>query len=135
MKVGREAEGRFKGIMTLFIDASEVMDCIKIEETVKQYNIGHIYISDRENTLDYSTVHALFADDMVTLDVTEVRDEELYDNITIILTLPHSYWDSIKNMRSTDQIKFHSHNRDVKCVTMQSFVTTDPSEFLGDIEI
>jgi len=131
-KLGLEVEGRLRGVKTLFIGASEI-------EAAKAYlslnPISHVYISDPENTLNYVVAGWLFADSLVTLDVTAVRAEVRPTNVMVILTMPHSYWDSVERLRPDDQIKFHSEGRNVLCAPVRNFVPTQPIEFLGDIEL
>lgn len=137
MKIGIEAEGRLRGILTLFASAEEFTDSYGVLfNHARNYGIAHIYISDRDNILDYETVGKYFVPPyFITLDVTEVRAGPRPTNMTIILTMPHEHWESVERLRPDDQIKFHSTNRDVLMTTARTLVPTSPIEFCGDKEL
>ncbi len=134
-KIGIEVEGRLRGVKTLFCSADELVDRAKIISYAASKGITHVYVSDRNNTLDYVMLGWMFSDCLVTLDVTEVRQGVRPTNVTVILTMPHSYWESVSRLRPDDQIKFHSEGREVLCASVRNFVPTQPIEFLGDEEI
>jgi hypothetical protein len=136
MKIGVEAEGRLRGVQTLFVDAIDVIyNLAKVKAALKDNAISHIYVSDRNNTLDYSFLGQHLEGYLITLDVTAVTPRPRPTNVTIILTMPYEYWQSVQMLRFTDQIKFHSEDRNVLCAAVQSFVATQPIEFAGDIEL
>lgn len=137
MKVGVEAEGRLKGVRTLFVNASDVTDNIgRISAIMERHQLSHIYISDRDNVLDYSTLGNLFRHVLVTLDVTTVASSKVRPkNVTIMLTLPYDLWQSVAALGNDDQVKFHSPEREVMCISARHFVYTSPSDFAGDVEV
>ena len=140
MKIGVEVEGRLRGIKTLFMDASEgYCKAIDVLASEAGRGIGHIYISDPENTLSYRIVSNVFMGFHVTLDVTEVKEYCSRDNITLMLRIDkcpqNRIFDSIKYLRSDlDQIKIE-RDRQVVILPMSCALTTEPHEFEGDIEI
>lgn len=144
MKIGIEVEGRLRGVHTLFVSAEYILhNAHTVQIALRDHSIQHLYISDRENRIRYSSLED-WSHVLITLDITKYRrdlnDTQTAlvvppDNVTIILTLPYSYWDSIAFLRPTDQVKFHSDSRHVLCAPIQNFVRTEPSEFLGDQEI
>lgn len=140
MKYGIEVEGRMRGVPTLFVDASEIntmSGLVFVLENLDDKGIRHLYVSDRDNTMDPDIVgnHATFHGIQVTLDVTALAKPVTATNITVILTMPHSFWASVNNLGADDQIKFHSINRDVLCATKRVFVPTSPAEFEGDVPL
>lgn len=136
-KIGTEVEGRLRGVLTLFVDAEEVLSSPSaLINHAKNYGITHIYISDRINVLDYEAVGSLLPQPyLVTLDVTVVSSKPRPTNMTLILTLPHAYWRSVECLRPDDQIKFHSVDRNVLMTTARTLVPTSPIEFCGDQEL
>lgn len=137
-KLGIEVEGRLRGVPTLFTDAIAMArdgGADKVMTAMRQHEVTHVYISDRLNVLDYQQVGRWFGGYQVTLDVTKVAKQLRPANVTIILTLPHEYWESVANLGPQDQVKFHSEDRHVLCATMHSFVPTHPSEFEGDTDL
>lgn len=136
MKLGKEVEGRLRGVPTLFVDAYEVLNALaNVKHTIWQYSVQHVYISDHSNILDYNAVGAEFADKLITMDVTNIKAEPRPQNVTFILTMPHDFWASVQRLAPDDQIKFHSEHRDVLCASVRSFVPTQPIEFIGDQEL
>ncbi len=136
MKYGIECEGRLRGLPTLFVSAAELQANEQgVHAAMLDRNLTHVYVSDRDNILDYTSLGTTFQDKIVTLDVTKVTSNSIPSNITIMLTLPYDYWESIQNLRFDDQIKFHSPNRDVLCATVRDFAYTNHTEFLNDQDL
>lgn len=132
MKIGIEVEGRLRGVKTLFCGPQDVAAA---KAYLAANPLTHVYISDRDNTLDYVMVGWSFPACLVTMDVTSVREGVRPTNVTLILTLPHSHWDNVARLRADDQVKFHSVDREVLCATARNFVPTQPAEFLGDVAV
>ncbi|OYU12209.1 MAG: hypothetical protein CFE38_08945 [Comamonadaceae bacterium PBBC1] len=87
MHIGSAKQGHHMGVATLFLEACEVMEAIEIEAWVTQHQLRHIHINDPDNSLDYSTVHALFADDQVTLAVTQITQDNPYTHHLQVLLM------------------------------------------------
>jgi len=137
MKIGLEAEGRLKGIKTLFIEAHESF--LKALEVLKDKGIGHIYISDQRNLLSYAEITYVFRDYHVTLDITRVKDDWIGDNISIMfrvdLCLKEAIYNSILNLKSErDQIKIEK-DRHVFVFPMNCAMIAIPDDFAGDVEV
>ena len=132
-KIGVEVEGRLRGVPTFFIDAEE-LDASAVAKFIN-LGVSHIYISDRYNTLNYNEVGHAFEGYLVTLDVTAVKEVSRPTNVTLMLSMPHGYWDSVQRLRPDDQVKFHSEDRNVLCVSARNLVATQPIEFLADREL
>ena len=141
MKIGIEVEGRLRGIKTLFITAGndDVRTAIDVLYSDAGRGIGHVYISDPENTLSCRIISNVFMGFHVTLDVTEVKDYCPRDNISIMFRIDKcpqdKIYDSINNLRlDLDQVKVE-RDRNVIIFPMRSALITSPAEFEGDIEI
>jgi hypothetical protein len=126
-KIGIEVEGRFKGIKTLFIQAEEFDDALRIPR-----ECNHIYISDNENTLDLSAEEwdAWTERWLITVDVTDVC-ETPRPGLNIMLRIDHpSFW----YLKPTDQIKFEQ-DKNVWTIPVESMYRTFPEDFEGDIQL
>lgn len=133
MKLGIECEGRLKGIVTLFADASTPLPDIK-RAAAHSGIIQHIYISDNDNTLDYAEVGECFNDSYVTLDVTKVKGKRPR-NISLMFRVTENWsFDDITQLTEYDQVKFES-NRHVVVFPMTASIKTKPEDFEGDKEL
>jgi hypothetical protein len=143
MKYGIEVEGRLRGVKTLFMDANEpvqkVLDFLYSDEG---RGIGHIYICDHENTLNYRQVAYLFKGFHVTLEVSKVEGPELRlgtENLSIMFRIDlcptKAIYKSISLLSSLfDQVKIEKDKK-VYVFPFSSVITTLPNEFEGDVEI
>lgn len=129
MKIGIECEGEFQGQRTLFIDASEFKDMVKIEKlpAVKQ-----IYICDHQNVLNLydgdlawlATVEGY----RITVERLQFEAAPFYINIMLVID-SDSFW----NLRGQDQVKF-SKDLNVYAIQKKSMSYTSPIEFTSDVE-
>lgn len=140
MKIGREVEGRLKGIKTLFLDAEHIEKARTFLDQGDNAVLQHLYISDQSNTLDYHTVSDIFPEHLVTMDITEVLYDspiDLPENVVLMLRVKggtQEIFENVERMRTTDMIKIE-HQRKVYCFTVGNAVVTFPREFEQDIEI
>lgn len=129
MKVGIEVEGRLRGVRTLFCSASDNINKAVGEAILN--GIGHVYVSDNDNTLSYQ-VFGDYPDILFTLDITCVQNIPRPSNVTLMLRLPG--FEDVSALKADDQIKFE-HNRTVLVASVNSLVRTNPDEFENDIEV
>lgn len=133
MRVGLEVEGRLRGVRTLFLDASELS--VNVNTVAKASGVTHIRIRDLQNELNYFRINAFIeASFLITLDVTAVFAPPP-PNIGIVLTMPYTYWQSLKHLRLTDQVRFHDQKRKTMVVSLRHFDPTQPEEFDYDQEL
>jgi hypothetical protein len=137
MKIGIEVEGRLRGVKTLFIGAAELEleGPSGIRAKMMAHNVTHLYVSDHNNVVDYETLGLSFYSLLVTLDVTRVKPGPRPQNVSIMLTLPYEFFIDVDRLAADDQVKFHSVDRDVLCVSARHLVRTQPIEFCGDVEV
>jgi hypothetical protein len=157
VKIGNEAEGRFKGLYTLFLTAKEArifFNFKSLKERIlsssrlfSDHNIDrirHVYISDHGNMFGPKESCLFFWADMkmpVTLERTEIKDRLYYPkNVHMMLAIEDkgktntAFWE----LAPTDQIKFSApkgHAHQVFCVTKENMSLTNPEDFDGDITL
>ena len=146
MHIGKEVEGRLKGVLTLFMGAQEALEFFNyksLKEAVanKEYhsmidNIRHVYVSDPDNVIS-PTANCLVMWDSFNMPVTiEVNifnyNRILYpDNVSFFLNLPTS---DFYMLNANDQIKFDI-KRSVYTAHVATMQQTNPHEFENDIEL
>jgi hypothetical protein len=139
-KLGIEVEGRFKGLLTLFLDAGELTEDNeeKILSVLKRnLRIQQVYISDLENTLLLGVkklkpfLKKLSDLVFITVETKHLGKAPLPFYLNIMLAVEHpSFW----NLRPTDQVKF-SQGQKVFAIPVESMYKTEPSDFVDDINI
>lgn len=130
MKLGLEAEGRLKGLPTLFLTAEEFCSA-RWEDLPPLPRIHLLYISDHGNMLrPKHTAFELWRDYPITLEVTKVDRRDLYPpNVTFMLCIES---ESVWRLAPTDQIKFSSDFQYVKSVAVENMSHTSPEDFRAD---
>lgn len=141
MKIGLEVEGRYKGIMSLFVNADEIIPSFDKDSDIRKsldklldlHSIKQIYISDHENILNLTSKSLLireFGSYILTVERT-IAPKVCDSRIKIILTIDsYSFW----NLRDTDQIKFSKDNH-VYCIPKEAMIKTHPDDFKGDCTV
>lgn len=149
MHVGKEVEGHYQGVRTLFIAHFELKEALaRWPECHDQYEVTHLYIMDHGN--------ALTKEDLASLrEFMEFLDSSL-ERVTIeVMSLPLgidrlprvNYMVSVEidprflgfaypssPFVDGDQIKF-TKNLFVACAKASDFVITQPGCFADDIEV
>jgi len=128
MKIGIEVEGQFKGLPMIFCEADEI-GCA-ITEALDR-GVDHLYISDKENKLDYDLTGMQIAPLVATVEVTKVTGPRP-NNVMLMLRDP-SYAE-VEKLSVFDQIKFERDRR-VFVFPMAACHHTYPDDFAGDKEI
>jgi len=130
MKRGIECEGEFQGLDTLFIDASEYSELLKLKVLPK---CKQIYICDHNNVLDLFDPDLAFMSlvegKRITVERTEFFKAPFCVNIMLVVN-SESFW----NLRGQDQIKF-SNDLNVYAIQKKTMPYTAPVEFSSDIEL
>lgn len=145
MKIGTEVEGRFKGLLTLFLDADEAIAFFNRPSLVKAVDdpmvkemipkVRHIYISDHGNKLSPDEACITKWGELgfvVCIERTHVYNMDTWPPyVSIMLVIESSsFW----NLRNIDQVKF-TLNKLVACAPVESMIATRPEDFANDIEI
>lgn len=132
MKYGIECEGMLKGLPTVFCEAFEID---RAAAYARGKGITHVYVSDRQNDLDYDQVGATLQGLQVTLEVTAAKGNRP-DNVALMLNCNRTFsaYVQVSQLAAKDQIKFE-HNRNVIVLPMSEAIFTEPKDFDGDIEI
>lgn len=139
MKYGIEVEGRLKGVPTIFVGADEfVTDPDSIYKAMRDHSVSHLYISDPDNIVPYTTD---FGKILVTLDMTRVRYDNTRRPANVLLMLridpaQKQGWEfaDLVLLRDGDQIKFE-RNQFVFVFPWSARIATNPSEFVDDITL
>lgn len=140
MKLGKEVEGRLKGLRTVFMTADEAINIFggkgPITVNVTKHdlaaigNVQAIYISDHGNVL---TPDSVVFNEIRTLDlVTSIERTAVNDfwpdDICVLLTIESpSFW----YLKDTDQVKF-SYEQNVRSVVLENMTVTNPEDFRDD---
>jgi len=136
MKYGIEAEGRLKGVPTIFCDANALRDGNGVQtvySALKKHLVSHLYVSDEQNTLDYKVLADTFPSTLITIEVTVAqRCPARPNNITLMVRNPK--YSDLCFMKNTDQLKFEE-DRNVFVFPMGAAVCTEPSDFNNDLDI
>lgn len=133
MHIGKEVEGRFRNIKTLFMNAQELMDNFQdlISFLEKNRNVSQVYVSDHQNTLDLNNcweLAELSKGVTVTVEVTAlINDVPEYVNVILFIDRPDFIY-----LNNTDQVKFEPVEKHVLTVTVENMTCTLPNEFKGD---
>jgi len=133
MKIGKEVEGRFRGIPTLFMNASEFLNPKKADKAERYFHMcRQVYISDLRNVIRLNRDLRLkkWAKDMiVTVEVSHLPIVPP-DDVNIILQLAVD--PAFRHLRLDDQIKIESEKLRVYTVTVRQMVESYPSEYEDD---
>ena len=138
-KIGREVEGqRNLGLRTLFVSADEyVQKFQEILNLVEKEPIEHIYISDHEGTIQFSSVKPDVLAKLrvhVTVEVKSIKhDYPHWVGIMLNITDGTSI-EQLDRLRYNDEIKV-SVGLDVWCWNKRDAVRTRPADFDEDIEV
>jgi hypothetical protein len=134
MKIRIEAEGRLKGLRTLFMEAEEC-DLMTLQAAVLRTSnvaIHQIYISDLANKFPLAAkwLEPIAREFVITVERTELT-QSCPDYINIVLRiLNQEFW----RLKKTDQIKFET-GLAVKMFTVEQAICTLPKEYKGDTEV
>ncbi len=139
MKIGNEVEGAFRGIKTLFCQASELPAFLARKDAlINQYGLHHLYVSDWFKLLTQLQYDQLSAIGMpVTIEVTAIPSRARLSNIRYMVAVevdPVELGFFSNHSRHLDQIKFTT-NQHVATARMSDFNTTIPADFMSDVEI
>lgn len=146
MKFGRECEGRFKGIESLFIQATEAIELftdgypvtrLKQADMERLSKVKHVYISDHKGLIKHNDacLDVWFDDNMpVTIEVCTIPPlRQLYpENVSFMVRIDvkRDFW----KLEPTDQVKF-TREKVVMCTTIEALVKTEPDDFRNDVTI
>lgn len=137
MKIGKEVEGRLKGLDTLFMSAQDFVEKANsfAEERSEIFilcmenSVNHVYVSDLENELDLQAVAKFSKREAVVVTVERTAlTERVPSNINVMLAMDYS---SFQHLKETDQVKF-SRDLYVHCIPKESMYKTIPSDFAED---
>jgi hypothetical protein len=153
MKIGREVEGRFRGLLTLFLDAHEALDfferpslkaaCKNQEAKDLIEKVRHIYITDHTHYLTPNSYCLKMWGELgfvVCIERRRVTDRDMWpSHVSFLLAVEHP---DVSELFGTDQIKFIIPDRlsasfvpKVMSVRVGQMDKTFASEFLQDVEV
>ncbi len=139
MKIGIEAEGKLKGLRTLFVGVDDIATqkgFAKVEDICSDEQILQIYISDPENCLDMrqTRLNVLAQDYALTVE-RSVLTGTPPPRIQIMLRLiGEEGMASMKYLRPTDQVKL-SKDKYTWVIPVECMITSCPEDIEGDIEV
>lgn len=133
MKIGKEVEGRFIGVDSLFVSAKDIKERREIVLShMEKFKLTQLYISDHENEL---LLEELDRDLWQRSFIITVERTKLFEipptNIHVLLTIDsESFW----FLKESDGIKF-SKDLFVRYAHKECMPKTVPSDFSADVEI
>ena len=146
MKYGIEAEGRYKGVRSIFCENVLEFFNISVEgiSLIAQQNKAcHIAIMDLTDEIDHTPdsedtqkLKAILNEGfMVTIECT--TPPNLIDRNPDIFIVKHINDPAFFNLLETDQIKFVDDeiNRNVRMTPVESMIPTSAEAFLSDREV
>ena len=143
MKTGVEAEGRLRGVPTLFCSAEEIGQA---QDWIRKNHIGHVYISDLDNILIsskgeevYEFLRLAFSKKLVTLETTLVIPSRRHTlAVNILLRVTAANVEAIPSLlpllAPLDQVKF-SCGQHVWVFPVHSAMRAFPCDFTQDLEV
>jgi hypothetical protein len=136
-KIGKEVEGKFLGLLSIFISNTEYFEMVKNYSfkllSEKYPDLKQIYISDLSNDIDLydDVLRELSQYYIITVECTKILAESVPEHVNIVLNIePTDFW----KLNLANQIKF-SKNNYVYMVPVMNMSLTTPDKFLEDIEI
>lgn len=134
--IGRELEGKFKGIKTLFIKDSQPIKLVK--EKLKKRSVSHLYFGAGDQSMIDCKVVKYFLDlgYLVTIDIRQddlkIVPEELidYENLHIMVTFNNKF---ISRLREIDSIKIDGFDN-VAVSTIETMSKTNKSSIYVEDE-
>jgi hypothetical protein len=128
-KLGREVEGRMKGIFTLFVeDTKDIKKLPNLENKYLLDQVGHIAIADNDSSItkeDIDTLMAFGDRFIITLETPKINLPmcDIPNRLNLVLIVDHPQFFQLKD---TDQIKL---------IPKESMLTTLPEAFNDDKEV
>ena len=133
MKLGKEVEGEYLGVFTLFCSFEEIE---ALPEAMEKYahGVDQLYISDHGNQIDLQNPTAIlpYKSQVGLITVERTRCESPHHpgiDVMLVIDSP-SFW----ALGEEDQVKF-SRDLHVRAMVKRNMVVTIPSDFKGDKEI
>ena len=129
MKIGKEVEGRYKGVQTIFMSADEVKAGVDWRAN-RRIGPQQDYISDLKNELDLddNKLYTWAEEVFVTVEVTELKRVPP-EHLHIILRVDAS---SFKYLWSTNQVKFEPGPRLVYMMPVEMMIKTYADAYDSD---
>jgi hypothetical protein len=132
---GKEVEGRFKGLQTLFIVGDQGIDLIleKLRECLtRRLIVAHLYFGagGQSDITDYNTIRYFAGQGYlityeVMLDKLDQVPEDIRQSCHIIACVPQ---DKVRLLKITDTIKFETSSL-IYCTTKEQFMKTSRDEY------
>lgn len=148
MKYGIEAEGRLRGLPTLFMSAREAADLLHGNTSLRSYfhdndvtpfEVRHWYISDPECFFTAAFAQVCQAPQwrshIFTIEVPKLSAHRVAypNNVNFMLAIPaddNGFW----NAQLLDQVKFTDSSLNVRSVCLAAMDYTSGTAFLNDVE-
>ena len=132
MKIGKEVEGRFKGLDMIFLEDLEIQTFVdNIEHLKNEYKARAVYISYPQTMLD-TRIEFISKWYHVTVEIDHLGSTppDFIDHV--MYTVRDT---EILNLRKTGSFKIHTDPNYVHSVQMESFICTVPDDFKNDKDI
>jgi hypothetical protein len=137
MHMGKEVEGKFTGLLSLFISAEEFAEMTEkymFKDIAEKYPaLKQIYISDLANNIYLydETLLELSQYYIVTVECTKILVDSAPEHVNVILNIdPTDFW----KLHLTHQVKF-SRDKWVYMAPVMNMSLTSPDKFEHDVEI
>lgn len=130
--IGKEVEGKFRGLFTLFIQGNANVNII--ENCSKTYKITHLYFgAGKQSKINWKTVrHFIKNGHLITIDVNNLKNipSDIYDNVHIMYSIKNK---DVEHLKESDSIKIESNY--VLTSIVSNLDITYPFEYKNDEEI
>ncbi len=136
--VGKEVEGRFKGLQTLFIVGDQPIKHILEKLQLCNTNniiIGHLYFGagNQSKVKNYNTIrHFINAGYLITYEVIlsdlDMVPSDIIKSCHIMICIKNNFIELLKNM---DTIKLETPIT-IYCCSKEQFITTTRNEYNND---
>jgi len=136
--IGREVEGRFKGLRTLFVKGNQNTDQIKNLIAQESPNMLYFGAGNQSKVTDFNVIRNFLEKLPVTLEISEKRLKTLPENIIkhknlhLVITFKNKY---LTKLKPTDSIKVED-NSSVYVSTLECmYKTNKKTDYKEDKEI
>jgi len=132
---GRELEGRYQEVPTLFVEGNESYD--KIVDTAKEHNLGHVYFGANKTEVDWINMLPIIIDVsetyLVTVETTDPKTvpQEVKGCVHIIWRIENQDMELLKD---EDTIKIETKEY-VRCIPKFQMYKNDFTRYKDDEDI
>lgn len=130
--IGKEVEGRFKGLQTLFIKGDQSIRGIKEKLDIIKMPISHLYFGagNQSSVTSYDTIrYFILQDYLITYEVfLQDLDKVPQDIVMHCHIIACVRGENVRKLKTTDTIKIETSSL-IYCMTKEQTIKTSRSEY------